>query len=607
MKIDATSLQKRKRQVRFAFSGIGIMLVAMLLATCSAPWAPPPAQMPPSTIQCTSTPKPVSLTMYYSSEKEAWINKVVQDFNKQQRKACDWPITINPNPMGSGQSMQQILAGAIKPDIWSPAGRIWLTMLNDAWYQKHGATIISTSARDTPSLLLSPVVIAMWLPEAKALGWPQKALGWADIARLSTDPRGWAAYGHPEWGKFKFTHTRPDLSNSGLDAVIAENYVGSKEKQQLTLNDVTSQATREFMAQVESAIIYYGDDSNTSSDYIAGKMFCNDLYHLNAAVMYENLVVEGNNGDVALNNGKKCPRLDGQVVAIYPKEGTFYSDHPFVIPQANWVTPDKKVAATVFRDFLLAPAQQKKALSYGFRPVNQNVAVGAPIEMKNHGVDPKPPVVILQIPPVDVVEQIQASWKEERRSVDVMLILDRSGSMHYNGKIDAAKQGLIQFVNQLGDLDEAGLTVFNQDSEVLASVMPLGHGPNSQRQTLLDLIPTITAPPGGTCLYETIDQQVAALAASPNNRHIKLVVVLTDGKEEDCPLNPPNCTSPGCITPNSLVNHIAPTGVSVFTIAYGSDAAKDILFTIAAGTGGEEVDGTPANIKNVYLQISQLF
>ena len=68
--------------------------------------------------------------MYYGSEKEAWMKNVVADFNSRNITACDGPITVKAIPIGSGDSMRQILDGKIQPDIWSPAGRVWLTLLN---------------------------------------------------------------------------------------------------------------------------------------------------------------------------------------------------------------------------------------------------------------------------------------------------------------------------------------------------------------------------------------------------------------------------------------------------------------------------------------------
>lgn len=577
------------------------MLLLALLSACDFPGTsqatPTPAPRPVG--QCTEqSSNPVTLNMYYGSEKQLWINDVVAEFNSRKMTACDGPITVKATPIGSGDSMQQILAGKIQPDIWSPAGRVWLTLLDSMWLEKYGSHIISTGASDTPPLVNSPVVIAMWKSEAAALGWPDQPIGWAQIDKLSTG--GWATLGHPEltarFGDFKFGHTLPDLSNSGLDAVIAEYYAGSGEKHTLNLDDVNNAQTKEFVTNVESSIIYYGDNSNPSSTgFFATKMFCNGPSFLSAAVMYENYVVAGNNGQVKDDNGKLC-HLAEPVVAIYPSEGTFYSDHPFVIPQASWVTPAKKAAAQVFRDFLLSTPQQQKALQYGFRPANLSVKVGAPIDAA-HGVDPRPVQAVLNVPSADVVQAVETSWKSLRRKVDVMLILDRSGSMNDNGKIGAARQGLLQFVSMLGDLDGLGLTVFNDTINVLSPVVPLG--PN--RQKIRDQINAITAC-CNTLLYDTIDQQVKALAALPNDRHIKVVVVLTDGMDDASTL-----------TRDQLINDIAArglnagNGIKVFAIAYGSDADVQDLQAIAGATGGQEYAGTPQNIQQVYLQISSFF
>src|SRR5215471_16588329 len=213
-------------------------------------------------ISClTHSSNPVTLIMYYGSEKQAWVQDVVADFNSQHISACDGPITVKAPPIGSGASMQEIADGTIQPDLWSPAGSVWLTLLNAQWEQKHGADLVATGATDAPSLVTSPVVIAMWKPEAEALGWPNKALGWSDIAALSTNPHGWAIYGHPEFGAFKFGHTHPDYSNSGLDAVIAENYAALGKVRGLTAGDVNNSKTRDFVANVESSIIHYGDST----------------------------------------------------------------------------------------------------------------------------------------------------------------------------------------------------------------------------------------------------------------------------------------------------------------------------------------------------------
>ena len=549
-----------------------------------------PVQTPPGPpIQCTSHSKnPVTLTMYYSSEKQQWISDVVTDFNSHNFAACDGPITVKAVPIGSGQSMQEIVDGTIQPDIWSPAGSVWLTLINASWREKTGSELVATGANDTPSLVTSPVVIAIWKPMAEALGWPNKAIGWADIAKLSTTPGGWVAYGHPEFGDFKFGHTHPDYSNSGLDSIIAMTYAAVGKVRGLTANDVMNKATQAFLTNVEGSVIHYGD----STGFFADKMFSKGPSYLSAAVMYENLVAEA-------NNGKNYPNLAYPVVAIYPKEGTFYSDHPFAILQANWVTSAKKAASQAFRNFLLDKPQQLKALQYGFRPSDPSIAIGAPLDSA-HGVDPGQPKTLLQVPTADVVRTIKATWETERRKVDVMLILDRSGSMSELiggiSKIDAAKQGLKQFVSLIVDSDNLGLTIFSDSSEVITPISPLG----PKRQDVLARINNIV-PGGSTLLFQTIADQVQALQATPS-KDIRAVVVLTDGMDNLSHL-----------TVNQLISQISASGenagnaVKVFTIAYGSDADASGLTKIANATGGQEYAGTPQNIQQVYVQISEFF
>jgi Ca-activated chloride channel homolog len=88
--------------------------------------------------------------------------------------------------------------------------------------------------------------------------------------------------------------------------------------------------TQDFVANVESSVIHYGE----STGFFADKMFNGGPSYLSAAVMYESLVVQA-------NDGKTYPKLPMPVVAIYPKEGTFLSDHPYAVLQGSWVTAAK--------------------------------------------------------------------------------------------------------------------------------------------------------------------------------------------------------------------------------------------------------------------------
>ena len=86
----------------------------------------------------------------------------------------------------------------------------------------------------------TPLVIAMWKQLADAYGYPKRKLGYKQLGELATG--GWAAVGKPQFGTFKYVHTNPDFSTSGLSAVAASYYAAVGKKEGLTEADVDPRA-----------------------------------------------------------------------------------------------------------------------------------------------------------------------------------------------------------------------------------------------------------------------------------------------------------------------------------------------------------------------------
>jgi Ca-activated chloride channel family protein len=295
----------------------------------------------------------VKVAIAYGSEKKSWLEDQAKKFEATGAKtASGKKIVVELKAMGSGEAVQGIKDGSLKPTVFSPASSAYVKILNDQWLTTSGRTKpIAPQTGDT--LVLSPVVIAMWKPMAEALGWPSKAISWGDLLKISTDPKGWGTKGFPEWGKFKFGHCHPEFSNSGYLAVLAEAYAGAKKTRELTTADLDAKPTVDFLTQVESTIVYYGK----STGFFADKMLTRGPKFLSAAVLYENLIVE--------SYDKSAPM---PVVAVYPVEGTFWADHPFTVLDAPWVGADEKAGAEAFLAFLKERPAQDAALALGFRP-----------------------------------------------------------------------------------------------------------------------------------------------------------------------------------------------------------------------------------------------
>lgn len=524
----------------------------------------------------------VTISIVYGSEKEDWLEPLVEAFNAANYKTeAGEIIEVEATPMGSIESAREINSGQLQPTVWSPASSIYLPVANAEWRQNHAQDLYSGTPND---LVLSPVVIAMWRPMAEALGWPEKALGWADIGEMAFSEEGWAAFGYPEWGTFKFGHTHPEYSNSGICAVIASTYAGADKQRDLSLEDLADPDVIDFLASVEKSVIHYG----SSTGFFASRMFERGPSYLSAAVMYENLVVY-----------QESARLSGEsqqtsVVAIYPKEGTFWSNHPYVILDASWVTEEQREAAEVFEAFLLDKPQQLLAIEYGFRPADPAIPLTAPLD-EQHGVDPKQPQTVLEIPDADVIRGIEALWHQVKKPVDLVLVVDISGSMS-GEKINAVRTSLVEFINLLGDKDRLEILTFNTEIVPLTPLTELGEKREDLTRRVSGIIET-----GDTRLYDAVLAAYSELETNGDPDHIRAIVVLSDGQDTASQQDLEHVLT--------VIGSQAESGdaTKVFSIAYGNDADEEILKNIAEVTGGRQYHADPETIQEIYESIATFF
>src|SRR5262249_26538550 len=151
----------------------------MVIGSCKSPSAQNtdskgPAPTPP--------PNAIELVFTYSSEKEAWIKDVTDRFNREGHKiAGGRPIFVKAIPMGSGDAIDELVSGSRQAHLTSPASAAFIKLGNAQSRAKTGKDLLGP----TETLMLSPVVIAMWKPMAEAIGWGKKPIGWSDILSLA--------------------------------------------------------------------------------------------------------------------------------------------------------------------------------------------------------------------------------------------------------------------------------------------------------------------------------------------------------------------------------------------------------------------------------------
>ncbi len=519
----------------------------------------------------------IEVSIAYSPEKEALLNESIARFNERGEKIDGRPIFVTATNVSSGAALERIKAGSLQPTIWTPSSSLWGRLLTE---QKDVTWVPAENA----SLVRTPLVIAIWKDQAEALGWPAKELGWSDVLREAQNEQGWAAYGHPEWGAFKLGHTNPDFSTSGLSAVAAEYYAATGKTEGLRLADVEDPAVRSQVQAIQSSIVHYGD----TTLFFADQMVERGPAYASAVAMEETTLLDANK-KLAEAGSKRT------LVAIYPKEGTFFSDNPLIVMKAPWVSAEQAAAAERVTAFLREPETQKQVGQYGFRPALSDVPVSTDLNT-SVGVDPAQPTRLLSLPEPKVLARIKELWREDRKPADVVLVVDVSGSMGDENKLAQAQEGLVGFLGQISPRDRVALVVFADRSQV---VQPLAEMNAANRQELETAITGLFAE-GGTALYDATIDGLDLLQSDADPKHIQAVVVLSDG--EDTRSN---------ATIESLTRELekrSETGSQrVFTIAYGVDANSEALKTIAETTGGKAYSGNPDTIASVYTSISSFF
>jgi Ca-activated chloride channel family protein len=513
-----------------------------------------------------------------SSAKKSWIDAMVKQFNAAGNRVGRKTIVVKASHGNSGEQLDQLKEGKIKPDLWSPGDESWLELASSHWRAVKQRELFDSSS----PLVNIPLVITMWEPMARVLGYPAKQIGWLDIARVAATPGGWAAYGHPEWGKFRWGHAHPD-ANSGFLAVISEVYAALGKSDGIAPEDLRSPRVTAFLKDFEGAVEHYG----LSNSWIDDLMHAKGPGYLSAAVQYENTIIESNG-----KHGNKPFKL----VALYPREGNVWTRHPTAILKEEWVTDEKREAAQQFLDFLLGRGAQESAMELGLRPILRDVRLASPFD-EEHGVQVAVDATrAFQVPGEAVLKRIRDLWEEVKVPATLVLVLDRSNSMK-GAPMDNAKRGAMEFIRNMKPRDQLLVVLFNHEVTELVPLCAI----RECGEKAISLVDGVFAE-GNTSLHDVVNQSYRKLRdlqrAQPGRR--SSILLLSDGRDTSSRMNR-----------NDFLDTL-PSGEDfdvpkVYSIAYGSEADKDLLAEISNRTNARLFTSTPEEISKTYKELSANF
>ncbi len=328
-------------------------------------------------------PSSIEFDFLYTSEKQGWIEEVTPDFERWFFERFNITVHVRLIVTGSHDSVNLLLWESVQPAAWSPASSIWIPYLNFKWREEgHDWDL----AEDWTPLVLSPVVIAGWASFLQE----HNVSSFRDLYKLAMERLDYK-YGHPD----------PLLSNGGAMTVTLEfAEAAGKKPEQLITNDFKNETVLDFVRNIESMAVYYGKSTGFFGRWAAE----NGPSAIDCFGVYESVVLA--------NSLKAKKRWNDSLVAIYPRDGTLLSDHPYVMLNASWVDNWQKFAAAQYLFYLLESQTQEKAQRHGFRPANPSVPLDEEVFSEENGVQYEIRVPILKPLPGEAMETLFTVWPD---------------------------------------------------------------------------------------------------------------------------------------------------------------------------------------------------
>lgn len=149
--------------------------------------------------------------------------------------------------------------------------------------------------------------------------------------------------------------------------------------------------------------------------------------------------------------------------------------------------------------------------------------------------------------------------------LDIMLTIDTSGSMG-GGELGEAQTASKDFVGSLVSEDRAGLVGFTSSASVRQSL-------TTDHDAVNQSIDSLNAG-GGTDIGDAVDRSTDELVADGVEDHRQVIVLLSDGRSARAPAI-------------AAAERAKDNGITIYTVAVGSGADRQLLEDIASTTGGQ--------------------
>lgn len=410
-------------------------------------------------------------------------------------------------------------------------------------------------------LFYSRIALGVKAAKLKALGWDTQPPGWAEIAQAASS------------GKLRYAMTSASGSNTGMSALFAVASASAGKSEDLSVADVKPELIKAFLS---------GHKLTAGSSGWLAEAFIKAPAELDAMVNYEAVILRAN---------ERLQPAD-RLTLVYPRDGMISADYPLMLLREDRRADYIKLVAA-----LKAPAFQGPALQAAFlRPANPEVKPAAAL--------PQGAVAELAFPNrLDVIDAVLGAYLAQwRKPATSIFVLDISGSMRGDGRIDAMREALKVLAGAGDNSATARYAAFQQRERVVLIAFDDKVEPpqwvrfdgdlQAARREVLERADALT-PRGGTAIFSALDaaEQLAAEERKANPDRFISIVLLTDGENNR-----------GLRFEDFRAKYEWQTPAPVFPIVFG-EANQSEMQALAAVTGGREFDGRKARLAQVFREI----
>jgi Ca-activated chloride channel family protein len=163
--------------------------------------------------------------------------------------------------------------------------------------------------------------------------------------------------------------------------------------------------------------------------------------------------------------------------------------------------------------------------------------------------------------------------------------------------LENAKKGAATFIDKMNKRDELEVITFNHRLTQLVPLDRVSVTGEKAKQRIQNLFAD-----GGTRLFDGIQTGLATIRkrqqVAPKRRYG--LVVLSDGDDTNSQIGRYDFT-------DNLPKGDNPNVIKIFTIAYGSQANKDLLIEVSKGTNARMFKSSPEDIEKVYRELGANF